>query len=90
MKSLFLWPIKAYQRILSPLTCGCCRYRPTCSQYMKEAIQLHGAAKGIYLGTRRILSCHPYSSRDYEDPVPKRFAWRDAFGYNLGQHKQEK
>lgn len=61
--------IKFYQKIISPLLPGVCRYQPTCSQYMIEAIQTHGICKGIYLGTRRILRCHPWGGSGY-DPVP--------------------
>ena len=46
-----------------------CRYRPTCSQYFIEALQIHGVVKGSYLGIRRILRCHPWGGSGY-DPVP--------------------
>nr|QJR98243.1 putative membrane protein insertion efficiency factor [uncultured Alphaproteobacteria bacterium] len=65
----FLLLIKFYQIVLSPLMPNVCRYRPTCSQYMIEAIETHGVAKGIYLGTKRILRCHPWGGSGY-DPVP--------------------
>lgn len=46
-----------------------CRYQPTCSQYMIEAIETHGVIKGVCLGTKRILRCHPWGGSGY-DPVP--------------------
>lgn len=61
--------IKLYQKLISPLFPGVCRFRPTCSEYMIEAIRTHGIFKGLYLGTRRLLRCHPWGGSGY-DPVP--------------------
>lgn len=66
---LLILLIKFYQKILSPLCPGVCRYQPTCSQYMIEAIRLHGICKGVTLGIKRILRCHPWGGSGY-DPVP--------------------
>ena len=51
---------------MSPPTC---RFYPTCSQYAIEAVEEHGAIKGSYLATRRILKCHPFHEGGF-DPVP--------------------
>lgn len=62
--------IRLYQRFLSPALGGRCRYAPTCSSYTAEAVQLHGAAKGSWLGIKRIARCHPFHAGGY-DPVPE-------------------
>lgn len=46
-----------------------CRFWPTCSSYAKEAIELHGAARGAWLALRRVLRCHPFGGSGV-DPVP--------------------
>ncbi|MBO7097691.1 MAG: membrane protein insertion efficiency factor YidD [Alphaproteobacteria bacterium] len=69
MKKILIKLVVFYQKFLSPLCPGCCRFTPTCSQYMIEAIQTHGALKGLYLGIKRILKCHPWGKSGY-DPVP--------------------
>ena len=63
--------VRAYQVTLSPLFSGCCRFEPSCSNYMIEALQTHGVAKGLYLGVLRLLRCHPFGKSGY-DPVPPR------------------
>ncbi|MCJ8298963.1 MAG: membrane protein insertion efficiency factor YidD [Pseudomonadales bacterium] len=60
MKSLLLLLIKIYQYGISPLLGNNCRFYPSCSSYTKEAIEQHGPLKGMALGGRRILKCHPY------------------------------
>ncbi|MEX0963741.1 MAG: membrane protein insertion efficiency factor YidD [Pseudohongiellaceae bacterium] len=62
--------INAYQASLSLLIGNQCRFYPSCSQYTKEAIQLHGSVRGSLLGVRRICSCHPFHEGGY-DPVPE-------------------
>ncbi len=66
---LFSFPVKVYQWVISPLFPAACRFNPTCSQYMLEAIKIHGPMKGIALGTKRISRCHPRGGSG-EDPVP--------------------
>ncbi|MCK4246358.1 membrane protein insertion efficiency factor YidD [Candidatus Bipolaricaulota bacterium] len=61
--------IVLYQRCLSPVFGGRCRFYPTCSQYGKEAIHKYGSVKGSYLVLRRILRCHPFHPGGY-DPLP--------------------
>jgi putative membrane protein insertion efficiency factor len=66
---LLILLIRGYQVTISPLLPPACRYNPTCSQYAAEALQRHGAMKGSWLATRRILKCHPLRAGGY-DPVP--------------------
>jgi len=70
MKWLLALPIHLYRWILSPfLGPGKCRFMPTCSTYTLEALEKHGAMRGIFMGTWRILRCHPFSRGGW-DPVP--------------------
>lgn len=48
-----------------------CRFTPTCSEYMIEALEEHGLFKGLKLGIKRVLRCHPHGKYGY-DPVPKK------------------
>ena len=69
MRTVLILLVRAYQVTLSPLFSGCCRFEPSCSNYMIEALQVHGAFKGALLGLRRLLRCHPFGRSGY-DPVP--------------------
>ncbi len=68
-RRLFLWIIRAYQLVLSPLLGPRCRFYPTCSCYAHTAIERFGVLRGTWLGFRRILRCHPFNEGGY-DPVP--------------------
>jgi len=59
-----------YKKGISPYLPGACRFQPTCSEYMIEAIKIHGILKGIFLGIKRICRCHPWGESGY-DPVVK-------------------
>lgn len=76
IKKLLIFPIRFYQKYISPLLGHNCRYRPTCSAYMIEAIELHGVLKGLLLGILRILRCHPFAAWGY-DPVPEKGHWKN-------------
>ena len=60
MKKYCLILIKIYQKFISKLFGKKCRFYPTCSQYTYEAIEKYGVLKGIFLGIKRILKCHPF------------------------------
>ena len=66
---VLMWLIGWYRRYVSPLLPDSCIYSPTCSEYMLEAIQKYGAARGFWLGFKRILRCNPFHRGGY-DPVP--------------------
>ena len=74
LKKLLIFPIRLYKKYISPLLGNHCRYWPTCSIYMIQAIEIHGAVKGLILGTWRILRCNPWSKGGY-DPVPPKGMW---------------
>ncbi len=69
IKKIVIFPIKLYKKYISPLLGDNCRYHPSCSSYMINAIEIHGIFKGIILGIYRILRCNPFSSGGF-DPVP--------------------
>ena len=67
---ILIFPVKLYQWIISPFLPNSCRYNPTCSHYMIDAIKEWGPLKGLFLGTKRISRCHPWGGMG-DDPVPK-------------------
>jgi putative membrane protein insertion efficiency factor len=69
MKPLLLLALRAYQYTFRPLFGANCRFYPSCSDYAREAIERHGAARGVWLAARRVARCHPYHPGGY-DPVP--------------------
>lgn len=70
MNYVFIFLIRIYQKVISPLFPGSCRYTPTCSNYSIEAIKKFGVIKGIYLSSKRIIKCNPWGGYGY-DPVPE-------------------
>ena len=72
IKKLLIAPVRFYQKFISPAFPPSCRYKPTCSAYMIEAIEKHGT-KGVLMGIARILRCHPLVEGG-EDPVPDHFS----------------
>lgn len=69
MKSVILWLLRAYKHYISPWLPPSCRFEPTCSVYMYQAIEKKGVLTGLYLGLRRLLRCHPFCAGGF-DPVP--------------------
>ena len=70
-----LFALRFYKTYLSMLMAGSCRFEPTCSRYAYEAIERFGVTRGVWLGLKRLLRCHPLSRRFGYDPVPEK--WED-------------
>ena len=68
-----LFALNCYKSYLSPWFAGSCRFEPTCSRYAYEAIERFGVARGMWLGTKRLLRCHPLSRKFGPDPVPEKW-----------------
>ena len=73
--SIIIKLIKTYKFFISPMLGNSCRYLPTCSEYSIEALKTYGLIKGIFISTKRILSCHPIKflgGGEGFDPVNKK------------------
>jgi hypothetical protein len=57
-----------YKRWISPLLPSACRFHPTCSEYMMEAVRRYGALRGVWMGVKRLARCHPFHPGGF-DPV---------------------
>ncbi len=60
--------LRGYKRFVSPLLPSACRFYPTCSEYMLDAVAKYGVLKGIWMGVKRLGRCHPFRAGGY-DPV---------------------
>ncbi|MCV2403323.1 membrane protein insertion efficiency factor YidD [Marinomonas sp. C2222] len=69
MKKIFILLVRSYQFLISPLLGNNCRFYPSCSTYMIQAIEQKGVIKGVFLGVRRLSKCHPWHEGGI-DPVP--------------------
>jgi putative membrane protein insertion efficiency factor len=68
MQWLLTGVLRLYKVGVSPLLPSACRFYPTCSEYMCEAVARYGAAKGVWMGLRRLARCHPFHAGGV-DPV---------------------
>jgi putative membrane protein insertion efficiency factor len=73
--------IRIYQRTLSPLLGPVCRFSPSCSNYMLVCIERFGAARGLWLGTRRLARCHPFHPGGVDLPPPAPPATHHSAGH---------
>ena len=67
-KNIAINSINLYKYLISPLLGNNCRFLPTCSEYTKESIIKYGVIKGLWLGLKRIVKCHPWGKGGY-DPI---------------------
>jgi putative membrane protein insertion efficiency factor len=82
MRTLIRYLIRAYQLTISPLLGPRCRFYPSCSQYTLEAVQGHGVMRGLYMGARRLLRCHPWHPGGF-DPVPPTHCLKAPHAHDL-------
>ncbi|WP_124058352.1 membrane protein insertion efficiency factor YidD [Vaginisenegalia massiliensis] len=75
MGRLLILLVRGYQKFISPLFPPSCRYSPTCSAYMIQAVEDFGFFRGFLMGCARILRCHPFVEGGF-DPVPDHFTLR--------------
>ena len=68
-RDLTLFLLGFYKKFISPLLPPMCRFEPTCSVYMLDAVKKYGALRGIWMGLRRLGRCHPFNPGGW-DPVP--------------------
>ncbi|MGI6685415.1 MAG: membrane protein insertion efficiency factor YidD [Bacillota bacterium] len=66
MAKILIFLVKGYQKIISPLLPGRCRFNPTCSQYLIDALVKYGFFKGLWKGLKRIIKCHPWHPGGYD------------------------
>ncbi len=83
IRALFVFilivPVKVYQWMISPMLPKTCRYYPSCSQYAIEALHVHGPLIGLLIGTKRILSCHPWGGHGHDPVPPKNTPFKQLF-----------
>jgi putative membrane protein insertion efficiency factor len=68
MRALTLETLRIYKRWISPMLPSACRFHPTCSEYMMQAVESYGVARGIWMGLKRLAKCHPFHEGGF-DPV---------------------
>ena len=69
LENVLILLVRVYQIGISPLLGPCCRFYPSCSDYAIEALRTRGCVAGLWLGTQRLLRCHPFHPGGF-DPVP--------------------
>ncbi len=68
MQRLIVGLLRLYKATVSPFLPAACRFYPTCSEYAREAVEKYGAARGLWMGLRRLSRCHPFHAGGF-DPV---------------------
>lgn len=80
-RQILIAAIRFYQRAVSPYLGDCCRFYPSCSEYMIGSVRLNGPLVGVFDGIRRILRCHPFHPGGVDAPrriqlLGTRFRWK--------------
>jgi uncharacterized protein len=70
MKRILCGLVRGYQRFISPWLPKACRFYPSCSEYMIQAITEYGVLRGLVRGGWRILRCNPLCEGGYDPVVP--------------------
>jgi putative membrane protein insertion efficiency factor len=81
-----LFALDCYKAYFSVLFTGSCRFEPSCSHYMHQAIERFGVARGVWLGVKRLARCQPFSRRFGYDPVPENFT---LIGHRVGIEEED-
>ncbi len=68
MQKVLIALLQGYKKFVSPFLPSACRYSPTCSEYMMQAIAKYGATRGVWMGLKRLARCHPFHEGGF-DPV---------------------
>lgn len=66
--ALLIGCIRVYQWTISPLLGNVCRFHPSCSRYMVEALRKYGLVRGLIKGTGRVFRCHPWNPGGFDPP----------------------
>lgn len=85
LSTLLVALLRAYRLLLSPMLGQNCRFHPSCSVYMEQAIRSRGALPGVWLGLRRLARCHPFHPGGY-DPVDRPVDVRESEGPRRADH----
>ena len=70
-RTLLMGSLRVYQRWISPMLPAVCRFHPSCSEYTRQAVEVHGAWRGGLMGLGRLLRCQPFSRGGF-DPIPEK------------------
>jgi uncharacterized protein len=68
MQRVLITLLRGYKKFVSPLLPSACRFSPTCSEYMLQAVAKYGVGRGVWMGLKRLARCHPFREGGF-DPV---------------------
>jgi putative membrane protein insertion efficiency factor len=68
MRKLIVATLRLYKQVVSPVLPSACRYYPSCSDYMRQAVEKYGPVRGLWMGIKRLARCHPFHAGGL-DPV---------------------